>query len=102
MGLTTALSSASGDVIHVDGTAKGGGTGTTWADAYVHLEDALGVAVAGDQIWVAAGTYRPDQGTGLTPGDRFRSFTLLDGVTLLGSFPPGGGEPGERDLATHP
>jgi hypothetical protein len=61
--------------------ATGANTGVSWADAFTDLQSALGVAVAGEEIWVAAGTYRPSAGT-----DRNATFTLKSGVALLGGF----------------
>ncbi|MFN8357680.1 MAG: choice-of-anchor Q domain-containing protein [Spirosomataceae bacterium] len=54
--------------------------------AYATLRDALTTAHAGDQIWVAAGTYYPDQGTGATNNDRSMSFTMKEGVAIYGGF----------------
>ena len=64
----------------------GADNGTSWADAYVCLQDALAVAVAGDEVRVAAGTYKPDQGAAQTPGDRAATFQLKSGVTIKGGF----------------
>ena len=48
--------------------------GTTWTRAFLTLQDALAVAGSGDEIWVAQGVYKPDEGAGVTPGDRAASF----------------------------
>ncbi len=69
-------------VVFVDSTAQGKNDGTSWADAFVDLQDALVVAETGDEIWVAAGVYEPDRGT----GDRTASFQLVSGVGLYGGF----------------
>ncbi|MHC4888950.1 MAG: choice-of-anchor Q domain-containing protein [Planctomycetota bacterium] len=46
----------------------------------------------GDDIWVAEGIYKPDQGIGITPGDREATFQLKNGVSIKGGY-AGFGEP---------
>ncbi len=75
-----------GKVIYVDSTASGLNDGTSWADAYRHLQDALHQADPGDQLWIAAGVYRPDQGVGYSLGDRSASFLIGDQLQLFGGF----------------
>ncbi len=60
--------------------------GCSWATAYPTLQDALAVAASGDELWVAAGTYYPDQGAGQAPGNRASTFSLADGVAIYGGF----------------
>ena len=68
------------NVIYVDKDAVyGADDGTSWADAYVDLQDALGAATSGDRIMVAEGTYYPTNGT-----DRTATFQMVAGVTLYG------------------
>jgi parallel beta-helix repeat protein len=62
------------------------GDGLSWATAERTLQAALQAAVTGDEIWVAAGAYKPDQGGGQTPGDRSSSFQLKNGVVIYGGF----------------
>jgi len=73
-------------VIYVDAGAAGASDGTSWVDAYTDLQDALAAAAALEtsdiEIWVTAGTYRPDRGT----LNRNATFRLLDGVALYGGF----------------
>ena len=92
---------AEGKVIYVDAGAGAGpgGDGTSWATAYVELQSALGEAEYGDEIRIAAGTYKPDYdpNSGLHTGNREMSFEILNGVALYGGFPVGGGEWQERD-----
>jgi len=77
-------------ILFVDDSATNGlNDGSSWIDAYVNLQDAMAEAaidcsVVG--IWVAQGTYRPDQGGGWTPGDRFAAFQLRDNLGLFGGF----------------
>ena len=85
LALITAAS-VSGAVIYVNDDAAGSNNGTSWANAFVNLQDALGVAVADDEIWVAAGSYQPDLGTAYTQYDRQVSFTMITGVALYGGF----------------
>jgi predicted outer membrane repeat protein len=73
-------------IIYVDAGAKGANDGSSWVNAFKYLQDALAHAGPGREIWVAQGTYRPDQGNGLTAGDRDASFHLLNGATLKGGF----------------
>ncbi len=61
-------------------SSNGSGACTSWADA-CSLQTALASAVATDEIWVKAGTYRP---TGTT--DRAISFQLKNGVAVYGGF----------------
>src|SRR5204862_3479324 len=44
-------------VLYVCPGATGNGLGTNWIGAFTRLSDAVYAAAAGEQIWVAAGTY---------------------------------------------
>jgi len=69
-------------IIYVDINANGLNNGSSWADAFNYLQDAISTATAGDKILVAQGIYKPDQGIGITLGDRRASFYLKNGVTI--------------------
>jgi len=77
-------------IIYVDEAAVGANDGSSWADAYVYLQDALAqaaVAAPPIEIRVAQGVYKPDQGAGVTPGDRDATFQLLNGVAATATPP---------------
>ncbi|MHC4154183.1 MAG: GLUG motif-containing protein [Planctomycetota bacterium] len=86
-------------LIFVDGDAPGGNNGMSWTDAFHHLQDALAAAQAGLEIWVAEGTYKPDQGVGITPGNRNAAFQLKNGVAVRGGYAGfGQPDPNARDF----
>jgi hypothetical protein len=87
--------------IYVDADATGADDGSSWANAFKFLQDALAVASRGDQIWVAQGIYRPDRGKRNTPLDKRETFTLKTGVALYGGFPRGGGRLENGNPATY-
>lgn len=67
--------------IYVNQAATGANNGASWTNAYTDLQNALSSAVAGDEIWVAQGSYKPTSGT-----SRFISFELKKGIALYGGF----------------
>jgi predicted outer membrane repeat protein len=87
---------------YVDCKARGKNNGSSWADAFECLQDALASAPAGTEIRISQGTYRPDQGSGYTPGDRMASFRLKNGVTIKGGFAGfGKPNPDARDIGRY-
>ncbi len=73
-------------VLYVNAAAAPGGDGLSWATALRDLQDALcragGSNGAVQQIWVAAGTYKPDRGgAGRTAG-----FNLRNHLAIYGGF----------------
>lgn len=78
------------------------GCGGSWANAYPKLQDALGAAGSGDQIWVARGVYYPDEGSGQTDNSRSSTFALKNGVALYGGFAGTEGSLGQRNVAANP
>jgi fibro-slime domain-containing protein len=92
-----------GDVIYVDDDASGSGNGQAWSTAYKYLQDALDSAEAGDEIWVADGTYYPDideSGT-RTFGDEREEFQLVNNVAVYGGFALNDSSLSDRDLVTN-
>lgn len=90
MGLSLPVVEVLAEIRYVKADAVGVGDGTSWADAYTDLEDALSVAVSGDQVWVAEGVYTPSvrRTTGGDPSDQPGNevFLLGLGVELYGGF----------------
>jgi len=98
------VSTTQADTIYVDDDAPLGGDGLSWETAYRFLQDALANAVAGTEIRVGQGVYKPDQDEagGVTPGDRTATFQLLGGVALMGGYAgTDAPDPDERDIARY-
>ncbi|ABW67591.1 choice-of-anchor Q domain-containing protein [Desulfosudis oleivorans] len=77
------------NAIYVNQAAAGLDNGISWANAFVSLQDALaaaGTVSGGADIWVATGTYYPDEGGVQTNGDRNATFRVLDGMAVYGGF----------------
>ncbi|TSA53048.1 MAG: hypothetical protein D4R45_06185 [Planctomycetaceae bacterium] len=86
-------------MIYVDDDAAGANDGSSWENAYNFLQDAITTATGGDEILVAQGIYKPDQGIGITLGDRRASFRLNSGVTIKSGYAGfGESEPDIRDV----
>ncbi len=67
-------------IIYVDDSAtSGSNNGSSWGNAYTSLQSALTEAISGDQIWIAAGTYKPG-----TTRDSY--FSMKNGVKIYGGF----------------
>jgi hypothetical protein len=86
-------------VICVDASAPVAGDGETWATAYKYLQDGLANAMMHQDIFVAEGTYYPDEdeAANVTPGERTETFALVNGVSIYGGFPTSGGDFADRD-----
>ena len=92
--LITLSTSVVGKTIYVDDDANGAYNGSSWADAYNYLQDALMTASGGDVIQVAQGIYKPDlfvlsERPNLR---RMETFRLKNGVAIRGGY-AGLGEP---------
>lgn len=103
---------ADGQIVYVDAHATGPSEdGQSWCTAYRFLQDGLTAAAVMNsdgihtndvaEIWVAGGTYRPDQGANQLLGDRNATFALLDGTALRGAYAGcGAGDPSARDTSS--
>lgn len=68
-------------IIYVRYNATGNNDGTSWANAYTNIHDAITNALREDQIWVAKGTYTPDASI------RDASFTIyVRKLKIYGGF----------------
>jgi len=88
---------AIGRTVYVDVDAAGLNDGSSWANSYNYLQDALADANSADkpvEIRVAQGVYTPDTTSADPNGSRERkaTFQLIDGVTIKGGY-AGLGEP---------
>ncbi|WP_148214694.1 right-handed parallel beta-helix repeat-containing protein [Desulforapulum autotrophicum] len=92
---TTEVAGVEG-VIYVDANAKADGDGSNWSEAYTDLQAALASAEAGDQIWVAKGTYYPS-----ATDDENEYFLMLDDVDVYGGFNGDETELSARDWETN-
>lgn len=57
------------------------GDGTSWESSFGTLQEALAVITNGDQIWVAAGTYKPSE-----TNNRNHRYNIPSGVKIYGGF----------------
>jgi hypothetical protein len=80
------------NILYVDASATGGESGTSWADAFSELREALDNQAAFpeivEEIYVAEGIYKPAE----PYGDRQATFELTSGLALYGGFQSGGGQ----------
>lgn len=81
--------------LFVDQNATGSNTGVNWDNAFLEIQSALAIARAGDEIWIADGTYLP--GTA-----RASTFNLVPDVALIGGFSGGEANPAARVISANP
>jgi len=86
-----------GSIAYVCKSGAEPSTGASWKYAFHNLQDALSAARVPQspikEIHVATGTYYPDE-TGANPlgtNERSSTFAMVDGVSILGGYPVGGG-----------
>lgn len=94
-------------IVYVDASVASGGNGTSWAQAFDDLQDAIAAAISANtnnqndpdaalddisQLWVAAGTYLPTQGSSVTA-----AFSVMNRVRILGGFQGGETKAGQRN-----
>ncbi len=67
-------------IVYVNDNATGANNGTSWANAYTDLGNAISQAGAGSELWVAAGTYKPNGAY------RSNSIAINKDVKIYGGF----------------
>ncbi|PQJ76321.1 T9SS type A sorting domain-containing protein [Polaribacter glomeratus] len=84
-------------IIYVDANASGTGDGSSWANAYTDINNALAdVYTNTTEIWVAAGTYSPGS-------EREDSFDFnIDDLSIYGGFDGTETTISERDIKGNP
>lgn len=89
-------------VIYVDSRATGTGDGSTWSNALVDLQTALGTAQDADEIRVAQGIYTPNRGDEARQGFQpDRAFLFNVSLELKGGYAgTGHATPNARDVLT--
>ncbi|MBO0934045.1 T9SS type A sorting domain-containing protein [Fibrella aquatilis] len=81
------------------GTSAPASATTSWATSTTDLQGAINASAASDEVWVAAGKYKPGGSANL---DQTISFALKNGVTVLGGFPATGSPTmAQRNPRTH-
>jgi hypothetical protein len=91
-------------VRYVKPTASGAGTGADWANASGDLQAMINASAPGDQIWVAAGVYKPQYSStdAVSADTRDWAFKLSNGVEIYGGFNGTEGTLGMRNITANP
>ncbi len=66
-------------------TQNGTGDGSSWAKAAGNIQTMIDKTIAGDEVWVAKGTYYPTTET-IARDSRSRTFLVKSGISLYGGF----------------
>jgi len=89
--------------LFVDKNATGSNNGSSWANAYTNLQDALDNAITNEEIWVASDTYYP---TGFAVNSqqtsRDRTFLINKPLYIFGGFNGTETLLSERDVIANP
>lgn len=76
--------------------------GTSWAQAFKNLQKALTTASSGDEIWVAAAVYYPDNGGPYPLDSRDAKFILINNLKVYGGFAGTESDLSQRNLDANP
>ena len=83
--------------IYVDASAAGSNDGTSWANAYSNLDDALADST-GTMVWIAAGKYIP----GGAMADTTSTFLVNRALDIYGGFAGTETDPDQRNIDQNP
>ena len=78
--------------VYVNAISDDGGDGTSWANAFNNLQDAIASADSGDTLKIAEGVYKPTSGM-----DRLATFNLKGGISLSGGYAGNGSDERDRE-----
>jgi len=84
------------DIWFVDLDATGTADGRSWANALSHPQNGIDMAVPGDEVWVAGGTYASMDTVGSMP-----VLAMKNGVDIFGGFEGSETTLSERDLSSN-
>ena len=105
-GSSPSMGAYEGDItiFFADKDATGSNDGSSWTDAYTTLQPALNAASAGDEVWIASGTYNPaGYPTGVTSTNtRDYSFYLDKDIKIYGGFAGTETPLSPRNIASNP
>lgn len=92
IGLISCSVASAQSIRYVKPVSSGLGNGTSWLNASNDLQLVIQNSSSGDQIWVAAGTYKPARRAddltvmAVDENDVQRAFVMKEGVKIYGSF----------------
>lgn len=95
-------------IVYVDSSAQGLNNGSSWSNAFNHLDSALRYSnqnTLAIEIRVAKGTYVPTKkyyvgvNEAITSDIKDRTFHILEGTQIFGGYPSGGGT---RNIVQNP
>src|SRR5262249_28276731 len=87
---------AAAATVYVNANANGANDGSSWTNAFTNLQTAVAAAQSGDELWVAAATYRPAP----AGGSQAIAFDLRSGVAIYGGFAGTETDRDQRNFAT--